>query len=53
MLRTILLVVLLVILFGALPYWPYMAALGYGYLPSSVALVLLFIVLVLMRMGRI
>ena len=53
MLRTILLVILIVVLFGALPYWPYMAPLGFGYGPSSVALVLLAIVLMLVRMRRI
>ncbi|NLS02676.1 DUF3309 domain-containing protein [Rhizobium sp. P32RR-XVIII] len=53
MLRTILLVVLIVIMFGALPYWPYMATRGFGYGPSSVALLLLAIVLVLISLRRI
>ena len=53
MLRAILLVVLIVIMFGALPYWPYMHPFGFGYGPSSIALFLLAVVLVLVRLRRI
>ena len=51
MLGTILLVVLILIVLGALPSWPYSA--GWGYYPSGGAGLLLVIVVVLLVMGRI
>jgi Protein of unknown function (DUF3309) len=45
LLRTILLVVLIVMLIGALPAWPYSA--GWGYYPSGGLGLILLIVLVL------
>jgi hypothetical protein len=48
MLGTILLVVLLVMLLGALPTWPYSAS--WGYYPSGGAGLLLVVVLVLVLM---
>ena len=45
MLRTILLVVLIVMLIGALPAWPYSA--GWGYYPSGGLGLILLVVLVL------
>jgi hypothetical protein len=46
-LRTILLVLLILILIGALPTWPYSA--GWGYYPSGgTGLVLIIVILVLL-----
>jgi len=51
MLGTILLIILIVILIGALPTWPYSS--GWGYYPSGGLGLVLIIVLVLLLMGRI
>jgi len=51
MLSTILLVILILILLGALPAWPHSRSWGYG--PSGITLVLLVIVIVLLSSGRI
>jgi polyferredoxin len=51
MLGTILLVILILILLGALPTWPYSS--GWGYYPSGGAGLILIIVIVLLVMGRI
>jgi len=51
MLGTILLVILIIVLLGALPSWPYSA--GWGYYPSGGAGLILIIVVVLLLMGRI
>lgn len=51
MLSTILVIVLILILLGALPTWPYSRSWGYG--PSGVTLVLLVILVVLLVSGRI
>jgi hypothetical protein len=48
---TILLVVLLLLLVGAIPSWPYSA--GWGYYPSGGLGLLLVVVLILVLMGRI
>lgn len=50
MLSTILLIVLVLLLVGALPTWPYSASWGYG--PSSALGVVLVILLVLFLLGR-
>ena len=49
-LTTLLLVILILVLIGAWPSWPY--ARGWGYGPSGILGVLLVIVLVLALMGR-
>jgi hypothetical protein len=49
-LGTILLIVLILVLVGALPAWPH--ARSWGYAPSGVVGVVLLIVLVLFLMGR-
>lgn len=49
--RTILLVVLVVLLLGAIPLWPYSA--GWGYYPSGGIGLLLLILLVLMFTSRV
>jgi hypothetical protein len=51
MLGTILLIILILILLGALPTWPYSAGWGYG--PSGILGVILIIFIILMLMGRI
>ena len=51
MLGTILVVILILILLGALPTWPYSA--GWGYYPSGGLGLILIIVIVLLLMGRI
>jgi hypothetical protein len=48
--RTILLVVLILLLLGALPTWPYSS--GWGYYPSGGLGVVLLIVVVLALTGR-
>ena len=51
MLGTILVVVLLILLIGSLPSWPYSA--GWGYYPGGGVGLLLIIVIVLLVTGRI
>jgi hypothetical protein len=51
MLGTILIVVLLLLLLGAWPAWPYSS--GWGYYPSGTLGLVLVVVLVLALMGRI
>jgi hypothetical protein len=48
---TILLIVLILLLIGALPSWPYSS--GWGYRPTGAIGVVLIIVIVLLLMGRI
>lgn len=50
MLSTILIIVLILILVGALPTWPHSTTWGYG--PGGIVGVLLIIVLVLALTGR-
>jgi hypothetical protein len=49
MLRTLLFILLIILLIGALPTWPYSA--GWGYYPSGGAGLLLVIVIVLVVAG--
>ena len=49
--RLILLIIVIILLLGALPTWPYSA--GWGYYPSSGLGVVLIILLILALMGRI
>jgi hypothetical protein len=51
MLVTILLVVLILILLGAIPAWPHSRNWGYG--PSGIALVVVIILVVLLATGRV
>jgi hypothetical protein len=51
MLSLLLVVLLLVILFGALPSWPYSR--NWGYFPSGSVGTVLLIVVVLLLLGRI
>ena len=50
MLRTVLLVLLVLLLLGALPTWPYST--GWGYYPSGSLGLLLLIVVILAVSGR-
>ena len=47
---TILLIILIVVLIGALPTWPYSS--GWGYYPSGGFGIVLVIIVVLLLMGR-
>jgi hypothetical protein len=49
--RTILLIVVIILLLGALPAWPYSA--GWGYYPSGGLGLVLLILIILALMGRI
>ncbi len=51
MLTTILIIVLLLALIGALPTWPHSS--GWGYWPSGGVGLVLLILLILLLMGRI
>jgi hypothetical protein len=48
---TLLLIVLIILLIGALPTWPYSS--GWGYYPSGGLGLVLVIVLILLLVGRI
>lgn len=48
--RILLLVILVLLVLGALPTWPYSA--GWGYYPSSGLGLILIVLLVLVLMGR-
>jgi hypothetical protein len=50
-LGTILLVILILILLGAIPAWPYSRGWGYG--PSGILGVVLVVVLILVLLGRV
>jgi hypothetical protein len=50
-LGTILLIILILLLVGALPTWPYSR--GWGYYPSGGAGLILLIVIVLLLAGRV
>lgn len=49
--RLILLIVLIIVLLGLLPAWPY--SVGWGYYPSGGLGLILIIVIILILMGRI
>lgn len=51
MLGTILLIILILLLIGAVPRWPHSRAWGYG--PSGIVGILLIVVLVLLLTGQI
>jgi len=48
---TILLIILILIVIGALPSWPYSS--GWGYYPSGIAGIIVIVLIVLLLMGRI
>ena len=51
MLGTILLIILILILIGALPTWPYSS--GWGYYPSGGLGLIVIILIILLVLGRI
>jgi hypothetical protein len=51
MLGTILIIVLVLLLIGALPSWPYST--GWGYYPSGTLGLVLIIIVVLVLLGRV
>jgi hypothetical protein len=51
MLGTILIIILILLLVGALPSWPYST--GWGYYPSGGLGLVLIVLLILVLMGRI
>ena len=50
MLGTILIIILVLVLLGALPTWPYSS--GWGYYPSSGLGLVLIIIVILVLLGR-
>ena len=48
---TILLIILILVLIGALPSWPHSR--GWGYYPSGIAGVVVVVLIILLLMGRI
>ncbi|MBV8401272.1 MAG: DUF3309 domain-containing protein [Acetobacteraceae bacterium] len=48
---TILLIILIILLLGALPTWPYSS--GWGYYPAGGLGLILLIIIILLAMGRI
>jgi hypothetical protein len=50
-LGTILIIILIIVLIGALPTWPYSS--GWGYYPSGGAGLIVLILIILVLMGRI
>ncbi len=51
MLTTVLIIVLILVLLGAVPSWPYSRGWGYG--PSGVVGLILVILLILLLLGKI
>ena len=51
MLGTILIIVLILLLLGALPSWPYSS--GWGYYPSGGLGLILIIIIILVLLGRV
>jgi hypothetical protein len=50
-LSTILIIILILILLGAIPAWPYSRGWGYG--PSGIVGVILVVLLILVLLGRV
>ncbi|MCA0032134.1 MULTISPECIES: DUF3309 family protein [unclassified Mesorhizobium] len=50
-LGTILIIILILLLIGAIPTWPYSSGWGYG--PSGIVGVILIILVILVLMGRV
>jgi hypothetical protein len=50
MVSTLLLIILILLLIGALPRWPYSA--GWGYYPSGGLGLILIIIIILVLLGR-
>ena len=50
-LSTILIIILIIVLIGAIPTWPYSQ--GWGYMPGSIIGTVLLVMIILMLLGRI
>lgn len=50
MLGTILIILLILLVIGAIPSWPYSS--GWGYYPSGILGLILIIVIIMVLMGR-
>lgn len=50
-LSTILIIILILVLLGAIPSWPYSRSWGYG--PSGIIGVILVVLIILVLMGRV
>ena len=50
-LGTVLIIILILLLIGAIPTWPYSSGWGYG--PSGIVGLILVVLLILLLMGRI
>lgn len=50
MLRTVLIIILILLLIGGLPAWPYSS--GWGYYPSGGIGLVLIIIIILVLLGR-
>ena len=48
---TLLLIILILVLIGLLPNWPYSK--GFGYWPSGIITIILIIILILILLGRV
>jgi hypothetical protein len=48
----ILIILLMLLVVGGLPTWPYTANLGWGYYPSGILATVLIVVLVLLLLGK-
>jgi hypothetical protein len=51
MLGTVLVIILILLLIGALPRWPYSAE--WGYAPSGILTLILVVIVILLLLGRI
>ena len=51
MLGTILIILLILLLIGALPHWPYSSQ--WGYRPTGILTLILVIIIILLLLGRI
>ena len=49
----LLIIVLVLLLVGALPHWPYMSGMSYGYYPSGLVGLVVVILIILLLLGRI
>lgn len=52
MLYPVLIILLILLIVGGLPHWPYSAGWGVGYYPSGILGVVLVVVIVLLLLGR-
>jgi len=50
MLGTILIIILILLVLGALPSWPYST--GWGYYPSGILGIVLIVIIILVLLGR-